>query len=704
MGRGRRGLNGHEPIFPMNQTFLRMNILSHVFGRHLLAVFGLSVMIGCSSSSPAQMESAEPAASEQMTADQNAVAVIDGEQISLEAFKTNFDRNGRVPSDSEPTLADYEDFLTRFVDFRLKVKEARRLELDQDPELKLEILQYRLQLARPYLMERNVFEPLVREMYDRRKEAVAASHILIRVEPTATPEDTLDAWNRLSAIRDSVVAGAAFGRLAAQFSEDPSAQGAPGTAGYQGSLGYFGGGRMVESFEDMAYNTPVGSVSPIFRSQFGYHILEVSDRRPMPADRALAHIMVREQGANLADQAATQSKLDSIRVRLERGESFADVAAELSEDQNSAARGGDLGRLAYDAGLPFAFRDAAYAIPEKGDWTGPVRTAYGYHFIQYQESFPLGSFEDEYEAMKNRVSQMPRTQAAQDAFTGTIRESVYTWVDTMRVEEWNNTMRMDSLIRWLAASNFESDDADAPFVRLADTTLTLSDYASYFRTAIVPATPDVRKRVMDVANKWLDEQAIEYEVRQLESRDQEFAATMQDFRDGLLLFRFMEQAVWNKASADSSRLDAHYQANKASYQFPDRIRIISYSSTGEENLKGFVDMVRQAGVEAAFEAATNDTTWVLRADTTYISEPTGSMFDEVFSLEEGQITDARTFNSGWIALHHAGVDPARGMTFEEARPEVINEVQGKLEEELMAELRERYGVSTYPDVLRQLVQ
>ena len=650
------------------------------------------------------MEPSEPVASESMAADENTVAVIDGEPISLDAFKTNFDRNGRVPGDAEPVLADYEDFLTRFVDFRLKVKEARRLELDQDPELQLEILQYRLQLARPYLMERNVFEPLVREMYERRKEAVAASHILIRLEPDASPEDTLDAWNRLSAIRDSVVAGASFGRMAAQFSEDPSAQGAPGTAGYQGSLGYFGGGRMVEAFEDVAYNTPVGSVSPIFRSQFGYHILEVSDRRPMPADRSLAHIMVREQGASPADQAATQSKLDSIRVRLEQGEAFADVAAEFSEDQNSASRGGDLGRLAYDAGLPFAFRDAAYAIPEKGGWTGPVRTAYGYHFIQYQDSFPLGSFEDEYEAMKNRVSQMPRTQAAQDAFAGTIRESVYTWVDTLRIEEWDNTMKMDSLLRWLLADNLDEEEANAPFVRLADTTLTLGDYATYFRSAIIPATASVSKRAFAVADKWLDEQAIEYQVRQLESTDQEFATTMQDFRDGLLLFRFMEQAVWNRASADSTRLESHYEANKASYQYPDRIRIVSYSGMGEDNLKGFVDMVRQAGAEAAIEAASNDTTWVLRADTTYISEPTGSMFDEAFSLEEGQITDARTFNSGWIALYHAGVDSARGMTFEEARPEVINEVQGKIEEELMAELRDRYGVATYPDVLKQLIQ
>lgn len=663
----------------------------------LLTGFLALLITGCSSSAT-QTDPAPP------PVDPDVVALIDGDPITLDLFKENFDRNGRVPGADSVTVADYEDFLTRFVDFRLKVREARRIGLDKDPGLQEEVLQYRLQLARPYIMERRVFEPLVREMYDRRKDMVEASHILITLEPNASAEDTLAAWNQLSAIRDSVAAGASFGRLAAQFSQDPSASGQPGSPGYQGQLGYFGGGRMVEAFEDKAYNTSVGDVSEIFRTQFGYHILQVTDRKPMPEDRELSHIMVRVQGASPADQAATESKLDSIRVQLESGKSFEEVARNFSEDQNSAARGGSIGRLAYDAGLPFAFRDAAYSLETPGEWTGPVRSQFGFHFIQFNDSFPLGSFEAEYETIKTRISQMPRTQAAQDAFAARIVDEVGAWVDSTLVSEWMDSMSQDSLVRYITLTDFAAIGEDPVFIEFADTSLTLSGYRQYFRRAVIPNAVNVEKRIYGVADQWLGERAIEYEIRQLEARDAEFATTMQDFRDGLLLFRFMEQQVWEKASTDTTALQSHYSEKGAAYQYPDRTRVISFSGTSEQKMKDFVTSIRKFSLDEALSHSASDSTFVLRADTTFISEPTGSMFDAVLDLEAGQITDARAFNQGWIALFNDGLDPSRQMTFEEARSEIINVVQEELEQELMAQLRERYNVETYPDALQAFAQ
>lgn len=652
---------------------------------------------GCSSSSVPVVE--EPA-----QAGPDLVAMIDGEPITLADFEENFDRNGRVPGSDSVSIADYEDFLDRFVDFRLKVLEARRIGVDQDSTLQAEVLQYRLQLARPYIMERRVFEPLVREMYDRRKEMVEASHILLQVQPNASPDDTLAAWNQLSAIRDSVVAGSSFGMLAAQYSQDPSAAGQPGNPGYQGQLGYFGGGRMVEEFEDVAFNTPVGNVSSIFRTRFGYHILQVTDRKPLPSDREVSHIMVRVQGATPTEQAATESKLDSVRVRLEAGESFAEVARVYSEDQNSAMRGGNIGRLAFDAGLPFSFRDAAFSLENTGDWTGPVRTNFGYHFIRFNEAFELGSFEEEYESMKNRVSQMPRTQAAQDAFAAQVVSKEGARVDSLRVSEWVSSMSQDSLVRWISLTDFASQDEDPVFIEFADTSLTLSGYATFFRRAVVPTARTVEERIYGVADQWLAEQAIEFEVSQLESRDSEFATTMQDFRDGLLLFRFMEKEVWEKAATDTLALEAHYAEHGSSFRFPDRTRVISFSSTNEEGLKDLVSSIRSSGLELALEKANSDSTFVMRADTTFISEPTGSLFDEVLELEVGSVTDARSFNQGWIALFNDGIDPPRLMTFDEARSEMINEVQTNIENQLMADLRERFGVTLYPEALQALVK
>ena len=667
----------------------------------LLLFTSFLVIAGCTSSSPTVIiadESAEDAS------DKPVVAVIDGLNITLDDFKAHYDRNGRTSATQAQDLAEYQDFLTRFVDFRLKVLQARKEGLDQDPTLQEEIDQYRLQLARPYLFEREIFEPLVREMYDRRLEAVDASHILITVSKTDSPEDTLNAWTQLSAVRDSVVAGADFGLMAARFSQDPSAAGSPGSPGYQGQLGFFGGGRMVEEFEDMAFNTEVGQTSEIFRTDFGYHILHVSGRKPMPADRALAHIMIRPAANTPAEQADTEQRLGAVLARLEAGEVFGEVARALSDDQNSAPQGGAIGTLAFDAGLPFTFRDAAFAIEQPGDWTGPVQTPFGIHFIQFVDETPLASFEEEYDRLKTRISQMPRAQKAEKEFAANTRKEVGTWVDSTLVSEWAGEMALDSLIRWLALSDFEESMDSKPVMRLGNREIGLQEFAEYFRTSIVSSGFNVEDRVFAVMDKYFDDLAIEWEINRLEERDVDFATTMTDFRDGLLLFRFMEQMVWNKAAQDSTGLLAHYEANQDSYQYQDRTRVISYSSRDETVLRAFVDSVQENGLVAALEGVASDSTISLRADTTWVTEPTGSLFDEVLTVEPGSITDSKEFNQGWLALYNDGIEAARAMTLDEARSQVVGEYQVVLEEKLISDLRTAFGVEVYPSVLELLVE
>ena len=352
------------------------------------------------------------AINDQEAAPDPILAFINGQTLDIAEFEQQYTRTSGNAGVVTDTLASYQDFLSRYVDFKIKVLEARVAGYHTDESFVEEIAQYRSQLARPYLMERNVMEPLIREMYARRKEAVAASHILITVSLAASPSDTVAALDKIVAIRDSVMSGSDFGTMAARHSMDPSAKGDPDSPGYQGSLGFFGGGRMVKQFEDQAFLMPVDSVSEVFRTNFGYHILKVTDKMPMPGDRELAHILIRARGASAADIADVDQRISRVGSRLSAGDDFEEVASELSDDQNSAQRGGDIGTLSFDSGLPFQFRDAAFAIETVGQYTGPVTTPLGQHFIKYIGETAFGTYEEEYEAMKNRVNSMPRAAEA----------------------------------------------------------------------------------------------------------------------------------------------------------------------------------------------------------------------------------------------------------------------------------------------------
>jgi len=91
-------------------------------------------------------------------------------------------------------------------------------------------------------------------------------------------------------------------------------------------------------------------------------------------------------------------------------------------------------------------------------------------------------------------------------------------------------------------------------------------------------------------------------------------------------------------------------------------------------------------------------------DTTYVESPSGSLYDKVFEMEENQISDSIPYNRGFIVLIHGGVEPARQMTFKEARALLVGEYQDVVEERLMTRLRAKYGIVTYSDNLSLVFQ
>jgi len=107
----------------------------------------------------------------------------------------------------------------------------------------------------------------------KHPEQIKASHILIRVEPNDSQEKKEEAKKKMAAIRDEAKAGKDFTELAKQYSEEP---GAKETGG---DLGYFGRGVMVPSFEEAAFGLKVGEISDIVETQFGYHIIKLTDKR-----------------------------------------------------------------------------------------------------------------------------------------------------------------------------------------------------------------------------------------------------------------------------------------------------------------------------------------------------------------------------------------------------------------------------------------
>lgn len=139
---------------------------------------------------------------------------------------------------------------------------------------------------------------------------------------------------KLNDIRDRILKGENFATLAILYSEDP------GSAKEGGSLGFFGRGDMVPEFEAVAFKLRPGEVSQVIRTKFGYHILQLVERR---GDRVhCRHILIKPPVGN-RELEATRRELDSVRSKIQDGRmTFIDAVRKYSADEESKSNGGML--------------------------------------------------------------------------------------------------------------------------------------------------------------------------------------------------------------------------------------------------------------------------------------------------------------------------------------------------------------------------
>lgn len=122
------------------------------------------------------------------------VMEIDGKPVTKSEFLQIYLKNNNSPKYDKQTLDEYVEM---FKKFKLKVAEAEKLGYDTIPKLKKELEGYKRQLATPYLIDSVENKYLVEQAYERIKTEIRASHILVKIDPAATPKDTLAAYNRI---------------------------------------------------------------------------------------------------------------------------------------------------------------------------------------------------------------------------------------------------------------------------------------------------------------------------------------------------------------------------------------------------------------------------------------------------------------------------------------------------------------------------
>ncbi len=630
-----------------------------------------------------------------------AVAQWRGDTLTLgefeQAYATTIGSWDAAADDSMPALVD---FLDRYVNFRLKVAEARSLHLERDSALQAEVASYRQQLARPYYLDQNVLDDIVRDLYQKQQEEVRASHLLIAIGPDAAPADTQAAYARIIGYRDSIEAmggtAEAFEAVARRHSEDPS------VARNSGDLGYFTGGRMVHQFENAAYSTPAGTVSMPIRTRFGYHLVYVRDRRPRSADIKASHILIRPQGATPQDTATARTTAEGIRARVLAGEDFATLARQYSDDVASGRNGGDLGFFGLGRMVP-QFEEAAFALRNVGDVSDIVQTRFGFHLIQLTERRQLPSYDEAYPELKRLAAELPLADERAQALGARLRAERGDTFDEAAVRAAVARFPADSLIGMIRERGFGADSTTV-FGTSGGRDVILGQFATDFRRAAPQPGPNQVNQVVSEAQRWLNAQAIDEAIVQLEQNDPDFRRMLAQYEDGVLLFKISEDSIWTRAASDDAALRTFHAAHAAEYRFPERRRVLSFGSPSDSLLTQVMADLDAGRTPSQILDAYRDSPLTLRLDTVYVADSTASPLDLTLGLTPGQHTTVQPERSRLAVYLLDGIEAPREKTFTEARAEVVTAYQEELERQWVARLREEYRARTYPEQLSRAFQ
>lgn len=162
---------------------------------------------------------------------------------------------------------------------------------------------------------------------------VVVEHIVI--DPIISANEKTVARQRLEGYRERIIQGEDFGTLAYLYSEDP------GSAKKNGELGFMERGQLVKEFAAEAFSIQPGQVSQVFETEFGYHILQLIERRGQTAN--IRHILIKPKFSQ-SDLIVSKNRLDSLRNQIVGNDSvlFETMAARYSDDKSTRMNGGKL--------------------------------------------------------------------------------------------------------------------------------------------------------------------------------------------------------------------------------------------------------------------------------------------------------------------------------------------------------------------------
>ena len=611
---------------------------------------------------------------------------VNNEPVLVSEFLRVYNKNLNLVQDE--SQKDVDQYLSLFVNYKLKLAEAKALDFHKKPAYVRELDGYKKQLAKNYMVDSEVTDALVKEAYDRVLYDINAKHILIMLDPSRN--DTLEVYNRLLNLRE---------RFKNEDYNDLKKELHNGNTILVEDLGYFSAFKMVYDFETEAYKTKIGDVSMPFRTQFGYHIVKVFDKRKSRGEITAGHIMISKNQKDTTED--PEIRIKEIYKLIEQGQEFESLAKQFSQDKSSSSKGGELAPFTGGQLSSVVFENMAFNLQEDGAISKPFESEYGWHIVKRYSIKSIGSFEDMQYELENKVSRDSRSKLINTSMQNKLRKQ-YNVSNTNPSREYFVSILNDDFYarKWQIPKGF---DKAKTILTIGDKTWNNKDFASILRSQQKGNTKGKSfENIIDEAfEAFVNKCVLIYHEENLENVNQEFAQILNEYREGLLLFDLMETKIWNTTKNDTLGIESYYNKNKQNYKWNTRVEAIVGTASQEDDIKEVVNMLKKGEEVDSIKEKLNTNGKQKVIFTSGTMDADHQALPNNFEFKEG-ISKVYFQNNVYYVVKVTKLIPESFRTLDEARGMVINDYQQEVEKNWINNLKSKYEVTINKDVLRKV--
>jgi len=627
------------------------------------------------------------------------VAKYGDDQIQMDEFEKAYAKNvGSLDVAKKDSVDKLKDFLDLYSVYKMKLKDAASRGFDKDSATTDELESYRKTIGASYYLENELYEKGIKDLYNKRSEELRISHLLIRTDTLSVVE----AEKKCEDIIDRVNKGEKFEDLVKLYTDDKFSK------DKGGDIYYITAGTIIPEFEDAAYSTPVGTVNPTpVKTKYGYHIIKVTNKMKRIPQIKASHILIRTQDNEGKPDSVGKLKLTKeLLARIKGGEDFGKLASEYSDDPGSKTKNGELGYFARRQ-MVQSFDEAAFNL-KVGEVSDIVESRFGYHIIKLLDKKQYPSYEDEKKQVRE-LYEKTRKNSDRDNLVKSLSEE-------MGYVLYENGLKsivvQDTFNAALSSNYWESDYRNL----VKDTDLFEINKVKYSLDDLVESNIKNDKNIGKKINQQLvrslvktfkDNKVIELKASKVLAKNDSFTSLMNEYKNGIYIFKLQEEEVWSKMDLDSSKINSLYEQTKKNYVFPDQAEFLEIFSRKDSLINEYYTQLQSGeDFENLAKKKTERIKFKTKAGNQGMVEISKSeLGKQAFSLDNiGDYSKVFKYSNGWSIVKLLNKIESREKTFAEARAEVTSKFQDmeslRLEKEYKTKLEKTYNPKLFYDELK----